>query len=335
MELSHQELLKLYRTMATIRRFEERALYEVGARGISGAVHSSAGEEASSTGIITPLRDTDYIASTHRGHGHCIAKGVDPKRMMAEILGRATGTNKGKGGSMHIADMSKGMLGANGVVAASVPLAVGAALTAKVKKTDQVAVAFFGDGGANQGVVHESMNLASIWKLPVIFVCENNQYAESTPVEYALSVKSLADRGPAYSMPSVSVDGQDVFAVYAAAKEAIERARAGKGPSLIEVKTWRYRGHTAFDNPRTYRTEEEEEYWKGRDPLIIFRERVTKEELLTAEELDAIDKEAEQLIDDAVKFSDESPTPDPEEAFTQVYADYPREQLTLGAGYPR
>jgi pyruvate dehydrogenase E1 component alpha subunit len=335
MELSREELLKLYRTMVTIRRFEERALYEVGARHITGAVHSSAGEEGGATGILVQLRHDDYIASTHRGHGHCIGKGVEPRRMMAEILGRATGTNKGKGGSMHIADMSKGMLGANGIVAASVPLAVGAALSAKIRKTDQVAVAFFGDGGANQGVVHESMNLASIWKLPVLFVCENNLYAESTPVEYALSVKNVADRAAAYSMPGFTVDGQDVLAVFEVAKKAIARARAGDGPTMIEVRTYRYRGHTAFDNPLTYRTKEEEDYWRKRDPLIIFRNRVLKEEMLKEDELNAVDKEGEQLIEEAVKFSDASPQPDLEELLKDVYADYPREQLTRGAGYPK
>jgi len=335
MELTPEELRKMYRTMAVIRRFEERALYEVGARHITGAVHSSAGEEASSTGVISALRPDDYIASTHRGHGHCIAKGVDPRQMMAEILGRSTGTNKGKGGSMHIADMSKGMLGANGVVGASVPLAVGAALSAKVRGTGQVAVAFFGDGGANQGVVHESMNLASIWKLPVVFVCENNLYAESTPVEYHLSAASVADRAVGYSMPGVTVDGQDVIAVYKAAREAVERARAGGGPSLLEVKTYRYRGHTAFDNPRTYRTEEEEKYWHERDPLVIFRQRALDEELLTEEEMDSAEKEAEGLIEETVRFADEGLEPDPEELLNNVYADYPREQLTLGAGFPR
>jgi pyruvate dehydrogenase E1 component alpha subunit len=334
MDLSREELLKLYKTMATIRRFEERALYEVGARGISGAVHSSAGEEAGATGVISQLRTDDYIASTHRGHGHSIAKGVDPKQMMAEILGRVTGTNKGKGGSMHIADMSTGMLGATGIVAASVPIAVGAALSAKTRGTDQVAVAFFGDGGANQGVVHESMNLGSIWKLPVIFVCENNLYAESTPVEYALSVENVADRAAAYSMPGVTIDGQDVLAVHEAAKEAIERARSGGGPTLLELRTYRYRGHTAFDNPLTYRTKEEEAYWHDRDPLIIFRERATREELVPIEDLDAADKAADDLIEESVKFSDESPEPDPEELYNNVYVEYPREQFTLGAGYP-
>ena len=334
MELTREELLKLYRTMAVIRRFEETALYEVGARHISGALHSSAGEEAGTVGVIVQLRDDDYIASTHRGHGHCIAKGVDPRQMMAEIFGKASGTNKGRGGSMHIADMSKNMLGANGIVAASVPLAVGAALTAKVKGTDQVAVAFFGDGGANQGVVHESMNLASIWKLPVVFVCENNLYAESTPVEYALSVENVADRAVAYSMPGMMVDGMDAFAVWEAARKAIDHARSGKGPVLLELKTYRYRGHTAFDNPRTYRSAEEEEYWHKRDPLLIFRERALDEELLTQEELDAIDKEAEEFIDEAVEFGDKGPDPALEEVYDYVYSDCVKEELGRGAGMP-
>ena len=227
MDLSRETLIKLYTTMATIRNFEERGIPETGQRAMSGSVHSSAGQEAVPTGVCAHLSDEDYIGSTHRGHGHCIAKGVDPKRMMAELFGRSTGTNKGKGGSMHIADMSKGMLGTNGVVAASVPLAVGAGLTSKLKNLGRVAVAFFGDGGANQGVLHESMNLASVWKLPVIFCCENNGYAESTPVEYALSTANVSDRAAGYDMPGINVDGMDVFAVYDAAGQAVARARAG------------------------------------------------------------------------------------------------------------
>ena len=273
MDLDQQTLIALYRTMVTIRNFEEIGIYEMGQRRLSGSVHSSAGQEAVPTGICAHLSGSDSIASTHRGHGHCIAKGVDPKLMMAELFGRVTGTNKGKGGSMHIADMAKGMLGTNGVVAASVPLAVGAALTSSVKGTGQLAVAFFGDGGANQGVLHESMNLASVWKLPVIFACENNQYAESTPVEYALSAENVSDRAMGYGIPGVLLDGMDVFAVYEAAGAAVKRARSGQGPSLLECKTYRYYGHTVFDNPRTYRTEEEETYWRGRDPIQLFRTR--------------------------------------------------------------
>jgi pyruvate dehydrogenase E1 component alpha subunit len=331
MELSKDTLLKLYETMITIRDFEEIGLYEMGQRRLSGSVHSSAGQEAVPTGICAHLKDTDYIASTHRGHGHCIAKGVDPTLMMAELFGRSTGTNQGKGGSMHIADMSKGMLGTNGIVAGSVPLAVGAALTSSVNGTDQVAVAFFGDGGANQGVLHESMNLAAVWKLPVIFACENNHYAESTPVEYALSIENVADRAPGYNMPGVVVDGMDVFAVHEAAGQAVGRARAGQGPSLLECKTYRYYGHTVFDNPRTYRTEEEEQHWRARDPLIIFRDRVTGEGAIEKEELDEIDQRVEQMIRDAIKFADDSPLPANEEVYTDVYVEYPIEQLKRGA----
>ena len=331
MDLSREALLKLYETMVTIRNFEELGIYEMGQRRLSGSVHSSAGQEAVPTGICAHLTDTDYIASTHRGHGHCIAKGVDPKLMMAELFGRTTGTNKGKGGSMHIADMSRGMLGTNGVVAASVPLAVGAALTSSIKKTGRVAVAFFGDGGANQGVLHESMNLASVWKLPVIFACENNLYAESTPVEYALSVENVADRGAAYGMPGVIVDGMDLFAVHEAAGEAIQRARSGKGPTILEFKTYRYYGHTVFDNPHSYRTEEEEQVWRARDPIMQFRTRVLEEGSLKVEELDGLDQSVELLIRDAIKFADESPLPSPEEIYADVYVDYPISELKRGA----
>ena len=332
MDLSRETLVKLYETMVTIRNFEELGIYEMGQRRLSGSVHSSAGQEAVPTGVCAHLTDSDYIASTHRGHGHCIAKGVDPKLMMAELFGRFNGTNKGKGGSMHIADMSRGMLGTNGVVAASVPLAVGAALTSSIKRTGQVAVAFFGDGGANQGVLHESMNLASVWKLPVIFLCENNLYAESTPVEYALSVENVADRAAAYNMPGIIADGMDVFDVYEKAADAIQRARSGEGPSLVECKTYRYYGHTVFDNPRTYRTEEEEQYWRGRDPIISFRTRVLEEAIFSQDELDDIDQKIEQLIRDAIKFAEESPLPPLEEIYTDVYASYPLEELKRGAG---
>jgi pyruvate dehydrogenase E1 component alpha subunit len=251
--------------------------------------------------------------------------------MMAELFGRATGSNKGKGGSMHIADMSKGMLGTNGIVAASVPLAVGAALTSKLKKLGRVAVAFFGDGGANQGVLHESMNLASVWKLPVIFCCENNQYAESTPVEYALSTAHVADRAVGYDMPGIHVDGMDVFAVYDAAGQAVARARAGDGPSLIECLTYRYYGHTVFDNPLTYRTKEEEEYWRSKDPIIQFRATVLPQGEITAEELDQIDQEIADLMEEAIKFADESPLPEAIELYDDVYVNYPVEQLKRGA----
>ena len=330
MDMDRDTLIKLYTTMANIRNFEERGVPEAGQRRVSAALHSSVGQEAVPTGICAHLTDQDYIASTHRGHGHCIAKGVDPKLMMAELFGRSTGPNKGKGGSMHIADMSKGMLGTNGVVAASVPLAVGAALTSKLRKLGRVAVAFFGDGGANQGVLHESMNLASVWKLPVIFCCENNQYAESTSVEYSLSTAHVADRAAGYNMPGVHVDGMDVFAVYDAAGEAVARAKAGEGPTLLECLTYRYYGHTVFDNPLTYRTKEEEEHWRGRDPIKLFREAVIPQGEITAEELDQIDKSAEDQMEEAIKFADESPGPDPLELYDDVYGSYPIESLKRG-----
>ena len=330
MELDRTTMLKLYRTMATIRHFEERGIPETGQRGMSASVHSSAGQEAVPTGICANLTDDDYIGSTHRGHGHCIAKGVEPKQMMAELFGRSTGNNKGKGGSMHIADMSKGMLGTNGVVAASVPLAVGAGLTSKLKNLGRVAVAFFGDGGANQGVLHESMNLASVWKLPVIFCCENNGYAESTPVEYALSTANVSDRAAGYDMPGINVDGMDVFAVYDAAGQAVARARAGEGPSLLECRTYRFYGHTVFDNPLSYRTKDEEDHWRARDPLKLFREAVLPLGEITQEELDQIDQEAAQLMEDAIKFADESPLPNQEEIYDDVYVSYPTELLKRG-----
>jgi pyruvate dehydrogenase E1 component alpha subunit len=330
MDLDRDTLISLYKTMTTIRHFEERGIPETGQRQMSASVHSSAGQEAVPTGICAHLSIEDYIGSTHRGHGHCIAKGVDPKQMMAELFGRATGSNKGKGGSMHIADMSKGMLGTNGVVAASVPLAVGAALTSKLRNLGRVAVAFFGDGAANQGILHECMNLASVWKLPVIFCCENNGYAESTPVEYGLSVANVADRAAGYDMPGVHVDGMDVFAVYEAAEQAVARAKAGEGPSLLECRTYRFYGHTVFDNPLSYRSKEEEEHWRARDPLKLFRETVASAGLVSSEELDQLDQEAEDLMEDAIKFADDSPMPDPIEIYDDVYVDYPVEMMKRG-----
>ena len=327
MTLPKETLLYAYRTMATIRTFEERMMREMTTRQYSGSVHSSAGQEAVPTGICAHLTDRDYLASTHRGHGHCIAKGVDPIAMMAELFGRASGTNRGKGGSMHIADTSRGMLGANGVVSASVPLAVGAALKIKVQGGDQVAVAFFGDGGANQGILHESMNLASIWKLPVIFVCENNLYAESTPVEYSTSIQNVADRAAGYSMPGLIADGMDFFSVYEKAAEAVARARAGEGPTLLECKTYRFYGHFAGDDPKRYRTEEEVSYWRARDPIVQLRTQALEENLVPASELDAIDGQVEALIEESIKLADRAPLPPPEDLFTDVYAEYPQAAL--------
>src|SRR3990172_1532766 len=263
--LSREQLLWIYSRMTLIREFEERLKWLVETGVPTGPVHLYVGEEAVAVGICAALEPTDWIASTHRGHGHCIAKGVDVRRMMAELYGKATGTNRGKGGSMHITDASKGMLGVNPIVGIGVTHAVGAALSAKVRRSGQVAAAFFGDGAASTGAVHEAMNLAAIWLLPVVFVCENNLYADVTRVEYAVSAKSIAGRAVAYDMPGNSVDGQDVFAVWEAADAAVRRARSGQGPTLIECKTYRYYGHHQGDNPLRYRTAEEEETARARD----------------------------------------------------------------------
>ena len=243
MDIPKDKLLWVYERMQLIRVFETRVSTEFGKGKIPGFVHLYAGEEAIAVGICAHLTDADYMTSTHRGHGHCIAKGVDVRGMMAELFGKATGICKGKGGSMHIADMDKGMLGANGIVGGGPPLACGSGLTAKTNGTDQVTICFFGDGASEQGTLHESLNLAAIWKLPVIFVAENNGYAEATPSHYHCSVENIADRAAAYNMPGVTIDGNDLVAVYESAHEAVARARAGQGPSLLECKTYRHFGH--------------------------------------------------------------------------------------------
>src|SRR5215470_15640678 len=268
--LDKSQLLHMYEQMKTIREFEERASKEFASGKMPGFVHLYAGEEAVAVGVCAHLTDDDYITSHHRGHGHCIAKGVSLREMVAELLGREAGACRGKGGSMHIADVNKGMLGANGIVGGGFPLAVGAGLTAKYNGKGQVAVCFFGDGAGNQGTFHEGLNLAGIWKLPVVFVAENNGYAESTPVSYHMSCRDIADRAAGYNMPGVTVDGLDVFAVYEAASEAVARARRGEGPSLIECKTYRYHGHFEGDT-QMYRTKTEMEAFRARDPLLTLR----------------------------------------------------------------
>ncbi len=316
-----EELLcRLYRTMVTIRFFEQTVEEHFLAGEIPGFVHLYIGEEAIATGVCANLTPDDYIASTHRGHGHSIAKGADVSRMMAEIFGRKTGYCKGKGGSMHIADFSVGMLGANGVVGGSFSIATGAALAAKMLEQKRVAVAFFGDGASNRGTFHESANLASTWKLPVIFLCENNQYASTTPYRSSTSVEDIADRARGYGMPGVVVDGNDVFAVYEAAKAAVERARGGGGPSLVEAKTYRIKGHFVGD-PELYRSKEEvQEIFAKTDPISRFERQVSSEGSLSREKLDAIKLEVQELIDKALAFAKESPEPDPSELFSDVYA---------------
>ena len=320
--LDKSALLRMYEQMKTIRVFEERAGKEFATGKVPGFVHLYAGEEAVAVGVCSHLTDDDFITSHHRGHGHCIAKGVSVREMVAELLGREAGACRGKGGSMHIADVNKGMLGANGIVGGGFPLAAGAGLTAKYNGKGQVAVCFFGDGAGNQGTFHEGLNLAGIWKLPVIFVAENNGYAESTPVTYHMSCRDIADRAAGYNMPGVTIDGLDVFAVYEAAGEAVARARRGEGPSLIECKTYRYYGHFEGDAV-TYRTKEEEESYRARDAIQFLRNSILKRQIATDAELDTIDAQVQNSIDLAWQYAEAAPYPAPEEALTDVYVKYP------------
>ena len=320
-DLNKDTFLWMYRTMVTIRRFEEQSRREADAGKLRG-MHSSVGQEAVPTGICAHLRDDDYVLGTHRSHHHCIAKGVDLNEMMAELLGKVTGTNKGKGGTMHIADINKGMLGANGVVGSNIPVATGVGLSAKVRGTDQVSVVFFGDGASSQGVLHESMNLASVWKLPVLFVCENNRYAESTPFEFTVAGASVANRAAGYDMPGVSVDGQDAIEMHEVAREAVARARRGEGPTLIEAQTYRYQGHFGADDPLGYRTQEEEDYYEARDCIARLESHIVDGEIATAAELEAIAESASQAVSEAAAFADASPFPEEEELLTDVYVKY-------------
>ncbi|AGK54225.1 acetoin:2,6-dichlorophenolindophenol oxidoreductase alpha subunit [Bacillus sp. 1NLA3E] len=312
----------MYRKMLEIRTFEDR-VHEIFAQGkLPGFVHLYAGEEAVAVGLCAHLHDSDKITSTHRGHGHCIAKGCDLNGMMAEIYGKITGLCKGKGGSMHIADLHKGMLGANGIVGGGFPLACGAALTSKYKNTGDVSVCFFGDGANNQGTFHEGVNLAAIWKLPVIFVAENNGYAEATPFTYASSCKTIADRAIAYNIPGIRVDGKDVVAVYEAAKEAIERARRGEGPTLIECVTYRNYGHFEGDAQK-YKTEQEKrENLQERDAILNFRKYILDNQLMAEEELMSLEALVRDEVEKAIRFAEESPYPDASELLTDVYVSY-------------
>ncbi len=320
-EIGKDSLLQLYESMRLIRTFEDRVA-ELFAEGkLPGFVHLYAGEEAIAVGVCSHLTDDDFITSTHRGHGHCIAKGVNVDAMMAELYGKASGSCKGKGGSMHIADVDKGMLGANGIVGGGGPLACGSGLMAKVKGTDQVTVCFFGDGAAEQGTMHEAMNLAKVWNLPVVFVCENNGFAESTPASYHCAAKDIADRATAYDMPGFSVDATDLFAVYEAAEVAIGRARRGEGPSLIECKGFRFYGHFEGD-AKLYYTEEMMKDFQKRDPIKRFRQQVLDRNLVTTAELDEVDARAKQAVEDAITYAEESAFPAPEECLTDVYVAY-------------
>ncbi|WP_338449485.1 thiamine pyrophosphate-dependent dehydrogenase E1 component subunit alpha [Niallia oryzisoli] len=315
--MEKETVLWIYQKMNEIRFFEEDVHRTFGKGLIPGFVHLYAGEEAVATGVMALLDDEDYITSTHRGHGHAIAKGCDINGMMAEIMGKKDGLGGGKGGSMHVADVGKGMLGANGIVGGGFGLAAGAALSIKTLGRDNVAVCFFGDGASNEGLFHEGLNLASILDLPVIFVCENNQFGEGTPFRYASASETVAERASAYNMPGVRVDGMDVEAVYNATKEAIERAKSGKGPTLIECDTYRKYGHFEGDEQK-YKTDNDPN--KDRDPIIELREKALQNGWMTAEEADRIEAEAKETIKKAVEFAEASPLPDLETLYTDIFA---------------
>jgi acetoin:2,6-dichlorophenolindophenol oxidoreductase subunit alpha len=315
-----QTSLALYRTMLTIRLFEQRVAREFRTGEIPGFVHMYVGEEAVAAGVCANLDDSDYVTSTHRGHGHCIAKGCELGPMMAEIYGREDGLCKGRGGSMHIADFSRGMLGANAIVGGGIALATGAGLASQVRGSGQVAVAFFGDGAANQGVLHESLNLAAIWQLPVVYVCENNGFAESTPAAYATSVPDVAMRAAAYGIRGVVADGADVREVYGAAKAAVARGRAGEGPTLLEVKTYRHFGHFEGD-PDRYRDDEDRRVTREHDALRRLHGELLAGGAATEDELEAMHAEIDAAVDEAVEFARASPFPDPSGLARYVYPE--------------
>lgn len=314
-----KQYLDLYCTMVTIRQFETMAGALFADKKIPGFIHLSIGQEASSVGVCSCLRDDDYLTTTHRGHGHMIAKGADLKKMAAELFGKKTGYCKGKGGSMHIADFALGILGANGVVAGGLPIIAGAGFSIKMRKTDQVAVCFFGDGASNRGPVHEVMNLAAIWKLPIIFVIENNQFASTTPLQDACSINDICIRAAGYNMPGMAVDGNDVLAVRQATLQAVESARRGEGPTLIENKTYRIKGHFEGD-PQKYRTEAEVKRWQDRkDPILRFANFLTEQNILSPKLDRQINDEAASRLQEAVTFAENSPFPEPHEALEDLF----------------
>ncbi len=318
--MEKKRMLKIYHDMLVIRRFEEKALKLFEENKLRGSVHLTIGQEAVPTTVCSNLGDDDYITSTHRGHGHCIAKGAEPDKALAELMGKATGYCGGRGGSMHIADVTKGNLGANAIVGAGIPIATGAGLAAQLRGTDQVAVTFFGDGASNEGVFHEGLNLASVWKLPVIFVCENNQFGISTHVSISTSVEDIAVRAKAYNIPGTVVDGNDIFAVDKAFKKALVRARKGEGPSLIECKTYRWYGHWTGD-PEVYRTREEVEEWKRKCPIKRLEKYMLDEGVMDQAGIDAAHAEADRIIAEAEDFAINSPEPDPTHVLDNVYCD--------------
>ena len=320
MRLTTEKQLKMLHSMQTIRRFEERASDDYQAGAIYGVVHCYIGEEAVAVGVCAALNSDDQIISTHRGHGHCLAKGADLNRMMAELYGRQTGYCKGKGGSMHIADFSIGMLGANGIVAGGIPIVTGAGLAAQLEGGGRVAVSFFGDGASNAGPFHESINIAAAWKLPMLYVCENNLYSAGTTAAETLALSDVAARAAGYGIPGVVVDGNDVMAVYEAAEAAVSRARAGQGPTLIECKTYRWRGHTERPGQEDPRPKEEVEEWRQRDPINRFAKNLMDQGILTEEAWQKMDAEILAAVEEAVEFAEESPFPEPAAAVEDIFA---------------
>lgn len=316
---TEEKQVELFKQMWTIRYFEEKVDQFFAKGMIHGTTHLAVGQEASAVGVCSLLDLEDKITSTHRGHGHTIAKGATPDKMMAELFGRTTGYCKGKGGSMHIADVDIGNLGANGIVGGGIPLAVGSALTAHMKKQGYVTVCFFGDGATNEGSFHEAVNLASVWKLPVIFVCENNQYGMSGSVKEMVNVEHIATRAKSYGIPGVVADGNDVTEMLNVTQEAIERARNGEGPTLIEAKTYRWKGHSKSD-AKKYRTREEENEWRAKDPIKRYKELLIEKGVVTEEKAEEVRKEALQEIEDAVKFAEDGPFPTEDDLLTDVFA---------------
>lgn len=319
MSLTAEQLLHMFRQMLTIRSFEAHIREQWKADLITGSTHTYIGQEAVGVGVCAALRPADYITSTHRGHGHCIAKGGDVRKMMAELMGKYEGYCHGKGGSMHIADIDIGMLGASGIVGGGIPMAVGAGLSAKKRGTDQVTVAFFGEGATNQGSWHEAMNLASTWKVPTVFVCENNLYAITTSVTKVMNIQDIATRAISYGIPGAVVDGMDVFAVYDAVSQAVERARQGEGPTLIECKTYRYQGHWIGDDA-SYRSREEFELWQAKDPIPNFERRLMEMGVLTSEKVEEIKAQVEKELDEAVEFGKAASEPPAESLYEGLYA---------------
>jgi acetoin:2,6-dichlorophenolindophenol oxidoreductase subunit alpha len=319
-DYSPELLLRLYRQMLMVREFELRAIAERRAGLIPGFIHSCVGQEATAAGACAALEPDDAITSTHRGHGHLVAKGGEPKYMMAELAARTTGYCGGKGGSLHMTDFDLGILGANGIVGGGIPIAVGAGLAFQQKREPRVALSFFGDGATNEGAFHEALNLAGLWKLPVIFFCENNLYGEGTPQNKQAPVADLAIRASSYAMPGVTVDGNNVLAVYEATKTAADRARSGGGPTLIEGKTYRQRGHYEGD-PMVYRSKAEMDEWKGRDPVVAFRGLLLGEAGISATDIARLEREVQAILDDAVAYAAASPKPEPETALAGVYGE--------------